>query len=276
MAREMVFVGGLHRSGTTLLQFLVGAHPDYAAVGEVYDLIQSGSESLRQAGEVQCSCGVSAERCRFWGPLIPTLQHTAGGSETERYKLFLHRFEEFFGSGIVPVDSSKDLRALQHLAQIRGLQTKVLFSIRDVRAWTVSVRERAGRNRGQNSGPGRVRAFWRWYRGNIRYMEALGNTDLRWLLVSYEELVLRPEQSLERIMTFLGDSVRGDMLNFDQAGHHAVLVNRMMGDRQKMTHLWYDNRWFCRTGHWTFPALLFPNIMRFNREHVYGYVDNSF
>jgi len=274
MSKKIVFVGGLHRSGTSLLQFLLGAHPGYAAVGEVYGLIQSGSRYLRRAGEVGCSCGVNADQCEFWGPLVPQLRRAAQAADADRYGLFLRHFAAFFGNGAIPVDSSKDPRALRILNTMPDVEVEVLFSIRDVRAWTVSV-QRASEG-GRHGALGSVRTFWRWYRGNRRYMAALQGSGLRWLTVSHEELVLRPEPSLNRIMSFLGDSVRGDMLNFNQAGHHAVLVNRMKSNREKMNHLRYDHRWFYRSGQWMLPALLLPNVMKFNHAQVYGHAGNVF
>jgi hypothetical protein len=273
MSKKIVFIGGLHRSGTSLLQFLLGAHPGYAAVGEVYGLVRSGSRYLHRAAEVGCSCGVNADQCAFWGPLVPQLRRATQASDAERYGMFLRHFAMFFGNGAIPVDSSKDLGALRMLHALPHIEVEALFSIRDVRAWTVSV-QRA--EQGRQGAWGAARAFWRWYRGNGRYMAALQHIGLRWLTVSHEELVLRPEPSLSRIMAFLGDSVRGDMLNFNQAGHHAVLVNRMKSNREKMNHLRYDHRWFYRSGQWMLPALLLPNIMRFNHAQVYGHAGNVF
>jgi hypothetical protein len=246
----MVFVAGLDRSGTSLLQFLVGALPGYVALGEILSLIGS-PQAISRAGTSSCSCGTTIAECSFWGELVPRLK--GDGS----YAPVLEHFERIY-PGQVPVDSSKDASVV--LRQVPD--SRVLFSIRDVRGWTVS------QNR-QN-----LLGFLCWYRGNRRLTAILRDRDH--LVVGYSELALRTEQSFHRVAEFLGISDDPpDFRTFGSAEHHAVHVNRMKNQPEKMRTVAYDYRWFRETK-WVMPWVLLPFVRSFNNDFVYGHVRDLF
>jgi hypothetical protein len=60
----LVYVGGSGRSGSTLLERLLGAVPGVATLGEVVHLPARGLVE----GET-CGCGEPLARCPFWGPV---------------------------------------------------------------------------------------------------------------------------------------------------------------------------------------------------------------
>ena len=246
----MIFVAGLPRSGTSLVHFLIGAHPRCVALGEVWGLISSAREIAR-ASEVHCSCingKTPLPMCPFWGPLLPVLR---GDGD---YSPVLARVREVYGDRIL-VDSSKNLAVAQ-----RG--AKILYVIRDVRAWATST-DRAS-----------IRGFLGWHRSNVSRIQAL--EDREWLLVSYDELSLAPMPSMRRICEFLELPFTEDLFEFGRGAHHAVKCNyAMKSNPRRMAGIEYDNRWF-RSTDWQVPSLLLPHVMKFNREHVYGLVDTAF
>ncbi|MEM7217826.1 MAG: hypothetical protein AAF515_05635 [Pseudomonadota bacterium] len=244
---DAISVGGLHRSGTTVVHFLLGAHPHCVAIGEAWGFISSKA-SIERADEIGCSCGAPASECSFWGPLVPKL---AGDGD---YAPVFERAREVYGDAIL-VDSSKSLAAR------RALEGDVfrLHVIRDVRAWAVSTE----------------RVNWRgmraWHRQNRRMIDA--GSDM---VVSYDELALRPEATLNAICENIGlEADIPSMLRFGAAEHHAVKCNRMKGDPNKMAGLVYDNRWFT-DDRWLRPAMLSPVVMRFNKRQVYGHAPSIF
>lgn len=246
-----IFVTGLHRSGTSLLHFLVGACPGYIALGEISTFISS-RENLANASQGSCSCGVAITHCPFWSGVLPRLE---GDGD---YTPVLEHCRAHF-PGRIPVDSSKHLCALERLPDAR-----VLLSIRDVRGWSVSV------------GRPTVRGFRNWYRRNLELRNAL--EDRQYLMVSYDELALRPERSNRRLRSFLGAPAGTDAFrtgSFAGFEHHAVHVNQMKDQPAKMAAIQYDYRWF-DDPRVTLPSLLLPRVMRFNRENVYGYVHDDF
>ncbi len=58
----VVYIMGPGQSGSTLLTFLLGSHPDIATVGEV--AISPGTKTSREA--FVCSCGSPYRDCEFW------------------------------------------------------------------------------------------------------------------------------------------------------------------------------------------------------------------
>lgn len=58
---RVLFIGGVGRSGTTLLERVVGELPSVTALGEVMHLWARGAGS-----DERCGCGQSFSRCSFW------------------------------------------------------------------------------------------------------------------------------------------------------------------------------------------------------------------
>jgi len=237
----MIWVAGLHRSGTSLLQFLVGALPGHVALGEISTLIAS-PQMIARAGDSFCSCGTSIAECSFWGELLPRLN---GDGD---YAPVLEHFEKYY-PGQVPVDSSKDVAVLRQVPDVR-----VLFCVRDVREWSVSE--------GRQS----VRGFLSWYRRNRELLAKVRDRDR--LIVGYPELALRTEESFRRVAEFLGISDPPDCRNFGRAEHHAVHT-AMKNQPEKMKGVLYDYRWYRETK-WVVPWTLLPFVKKFNNDVVYG------
>ena len=229
-----IYIAGLPRSGTTLLHFLVGSHPRCIALGEV-------TGYLNHAERTMCSCGVYTDECLFWS-----------GVKERSYDAVKARVAEYYGPDKIMVDASKTRSGLDRLGD-----AKVLYCIRDVRGWAVSQRMES------------VFGYLRWHRRNKREM----NLDRDFLVVSYDELILRLQDSRQRLMSYLGLEANSDT-DFTNVEHHAVHANRMKTDATKMTRIDYDHRWIAKTNPW--PAALLPWVMDYCNKHVYGLVPNVY
>jgi hypothetical protein len=60
-AARTLFVGGLGRSGSTLLELILAQHPDVCAIGEVVHLWERAL-----GGDERCGCGDRFTACAFW------------------------------------------------------------------------------------------------------------------------------------------------------------------------------------------------------------------
>ncbi len=58
---RVLFLGGLGRSGTTLLERILGELPGVTPLGEVVHLWQRGIRA-----DEKCGCGVRFAACPFW------------------------------------------------------------------------------------------------------------------------------------------------------------------------------------------------------------------
>jgi hypothetical protein len=61
---RVLFIGGEGRSGSTILERLIAAHPGVCAVGEVKNLFERGIR-----GDELCGCGVLTRECELWSPV---------------------------------------------------------------------------------------------------------------------------------------------------------------------------------------------------------------
>jgi hypothetical protein len=239
-----IFIAGLNRSGTTILDIVLGTHPDCIAVGEVKNVI--GPDRDRSWVEdhlKRCSCG----ECDFWPEVLQSIDSSGALSLEERYRVFVQVFAQRFPDKI-PVDSSKRLSALNALSSVSDCKTIRL--VRDVRGWCVS--------RGNQVSP---RLMVAWYRANRR-LERETQTALS---MGYEPLVLDPERALKSLCEGLSLAYDADMLRLKRGTEHILIGNRMRTDRSQ--RLRYDGRWMQMPSVW--PALLRP-VMRYNRTQVYA------
>jgi hypothetical protein len=191
-------------------------------------------------------------------------------------------FKEHYGENKIPVDSSKRIEALQALTEIPGLNVRVFYLIRDVRAWTVSLRRQQSRKlrnlpsyqlflRNISS-----RLFWRWYLENRRNKDHIKELGVPWLQLSYEELCLFTTLSLRKISEFLDDQFTEEVLSFNKSEHHGILINPMRNDERKMSGVFYDSRWLFNHRQWQLAMALFPNIINYNNREVYRHIDSPF
>lgn len=170
----MLFIGGLGRSGSTLLELVLAQHPDVCALGEVVHLWQRGL-----VDDERCGCGERFAGCEFWQelgrrafggwsklPLDRVTELKAAVDRTRyiprlaRYRLpdqlrrEVHEYTSYYqriyqaareltGATVV-VDSSKHASLAFALRHSPGLDLRVLHLVRDSRgvaySWARQVR----------------------------------------------------------------------------------------------------------------------------------------
>jgi hypothetical protein len=258
-APVVVYIAGYGRSGSTLLDVLLGAHSDLAGLGEAGLL---GTQFADETAE--CGGGESLRRCPQWGPVLENLiadfDLEVVERESRRHERWLYggpratavgqddygramaRFFELHarqkGARMV-VDSSKTSYrffwrplALQRLA---GLDVRVLHLVRDPQAVLASCLK------GQNSrlavGDSRVRPFATpiaivgWIVANLgARLNAQRLGPGKYLLVEYEHLAAHPQDALARIGAFLGVDM-SDLGRRVQAGEAFATGHLMAGNR---------------------------------------------
>jgi hypothetical protein len=284
--KQLIYISGRAHSGSTLLDLMLGGHPRLIGVGEVYSLFDPARDFLNRPNDVRCSCGRQMDKCEFWSPTMDLLRsaYSRKAGNQELYRMFLSSFHSHFGSDAIPVDISKTDEALGVLKGLDGIKIKVIFMVRDVRSWTVSMRDAARRAKdfeisdlirkygwmAWKSFVGRMSSkfFWHWYILNRRTQRLLKETDLPAIQVGYEELCLYPEFIMRRISEFLEIDYNETMLSLADVQSHVILGNRMRSQPEKRQRVAYDDRWF-HSSEWMLPAVIFPHIMRYNAREVY-------
>jgi Sulfotransferase family len=228
----VVFVGGCQRSGSTLLDRMLGRVSGYVSAGEVVHLWARG---LRD--DEPCGCGARFSTCPFWNEVgrrafggwsaldvdeVVRLRHRV---DRNRYIIFmllpglhpgyrrdLDRFVSILdrlyraiaevGGGTV-VDSSKHASTAFLLRRVPSVRLRVLHLVRDSRGVAFSLAKRIRRPERTDGEEFMYSASsWRtaseWMAFNLLFhVLRVTGTDLE--RVRYEDLVVRPAATLGRI-----------------------------------------------------------------------------
>jgi hypothetical protein len=236
----VLYIGGWGRSGSTLLDRVLGQLPGFAAVGELRELWERGVRENRP-----CGCGQAFHECPFWTDVGRTAFGGWGRLDLDevlglRYSLDrgwtapaltgprvprrlegrLRRYLEILdplyaairsvsGDDVV-VDSSK---LPMHAALLRRipLDVRVVHLVRDSRGVVYSWRKQVLRNRAAAESEG-ARYLERYdpVSASARYLvynaltARLARRGLPLLLVRYEDFVARPAASVRTIAAFAG------------------------------------------------------------------------
>lgn len=235
----VLYIAGYGRSGSTVLDVLLGSHDQVESVGELVYLGEEWKRSRRT-----CACGVDYRQCPFWKDGISGLKEAEkfarlnrcvesrarlfrllSGSISERDRqVYRRRMRALFsyvaeqGNASVVVDSSKSARhaagrfwALRHVA---GLDVRVLHLVRDGRSVLRSVTEKgtnwAAEGYRKEKKLLAARTTIGWILANSLAW-ALGRSmgRDRYLRVRFEDLLHDPEMVLKDIGDFAGIDLSG-------------------------------------------------------------------
>jgi hypothetical protein len=266
-APRLVYVASIGRSGSTLLELLLGAHPDIATIGELHlwpHEIRAGRSRL------PCGCGLPLDECAFWqemrrrvDPLEqppPRLDHfrehlnhgrtlrperlrdfTAVGTTTDDMRTYAAntaRVVEAFAdlaaddTGRRPtwvVDASKDPYRLCWLARSGVLDLTVLHVVRDPRGFVNSERRNVEGVSGVRLAALAARKSGAWV---VQHALVERATRLlpsgKALRVPYEQLATDPSATLARVWEAVGCTPCPEVVDtFRDRASHAVGGNPM-------------------------------------------------
>jgi hypothetical protein len=248
---RVLYIGGMGRSGSTLLEVLLRQVDGVWPVGELRYLWERGP-----LDDVVCACGNHFSRCDFWQNVgrsafggwrrsdAQRMLVLASQVDRHRYlplilrpelsKSFRRRLEEYTttlgplydairatsGCDLI-VDGSKDPPYAFILQRISTVDLKLLHLVRDSRgvaySWTKRVVRPEVTDRVAYMGqvpPARMALRWNDY--NLLF-HALGNRRIGGasrMFARYETLVANPRGLLETILTYAGVEVQPTTLDF--------------------------------------------------------------
>lgn len=233
---RVLFIAGYARSGTTILDRLLGTVPGVTSMGEIQFLWRRGLAENRP-----CGCGILLRGCPFWSEVlrsafgqigdvelghilrlqraadrwwrVPALSSGRGGrrlrAAAEEYAAILATLVQAVaavsGSRVV-VDSSKDASHGLLLARAPGLDVRVLHLVRDPRgvAYSLAARDRVDPGLGKRM-PTQpvVHTAFAWSVANMQAMQ-LRHAASAYTVLSYEEMTRDPAAALARAARFVG------------------------------------------------------------------------
>jgi hypothetical protein len=248
---KVLFIGGYGRSGSTVLDRVLGQIPGFFSVGELRHLFQEGFVENRR-----CGCGDPFLECDFWRGVTerafgslddeeladltalkgrvdhwwrsPLLGWRIGGAErrrdVDRYRRVLRRLYAAIAveSGAsVLIDSSKDI---SHGFALRGLDggldLHILHLVRDARAVAWSwQREKfnpgAGRDMDRHSLL-KTSAEWSVINALTRMHRPTG---ARYATLHYGDFAADPAGAVDQVLNFLGEPDRPNPVAPDRSVH---------------------------------------------------------
>lgn len=233
---RVVSIAGSDRSGSTLLDTILGTADGFFSAGELRYLWERGVLQHRL-----CGCNEPIPECTVWGEVLTRLPAFAGeaaardivdklerlrtryaplamfpptrGSFTQSLSNLTEIFAEVFpttrdvtGSKVI-IDSSKRPLYTFMLAQVPTIELTVVHVVRDPRAVAHS-RNRykrqldSGEDRGMTqASPIRSATSWNMWNVGVR---SLAGRLPRYLVVRYEDLIAEPRATVERVLDVVG------------------------------------------------------------------------
>jgi hypothetical protein len=239
---RVLFIGGSGRSGSTLLDLMLGQVSGAWPVGELSYVWLRGLKENEL-----CGCGRPFRDCPFWGAVgieafggwdrldpdetvrlrasvdrvryIPLMVTPSASSayrrRLARYAELLHAVYEAVrrvsGASVI-VDSTKHVSTAFLLRQVPGLDLRIVHLVRDSRgvahSWTKEMRkpEVIGQEAYLDTyGPARMGARWLTY--NLLFHLLRADRAVPSELIRYEDLIRRPMSTVRRVFDVAGLSV---------------------------------------------------------------------
>lgn len=234
---KVLYIAGVGRSGSTLLERMLGAMPGSVNAGELNAIF-----SRVASQDQRCGCGEPFSVCPFWSAVgdrafggwssvtrrmshlqprvvrqrhIPRLVTGFAGAQYRRelaeyldvYQRLYHAISAVSGAEVV-VDASKSTAQLFALRRLEGLDLRVLNLVRDSRgvanSWSktgvVKPQTTDGATMGSYS-PHRLAVLWAALQLECAVLSAAAPHAAR---VRYEDLVSGPRATLERALAGVG------------------------------------------------------------------------
>lgn len=261
---RLLYVGGMHRSGSTLADMMIGQLPGHVGVGELYFLWRDGPKH-----NVTCACGEPFSDCPFWRSVgerafggwseslademialqdevdrtavIPKLLTARSDSEfaattrryTGRLAALYRAIAEVAGADVV-VDSSKRPSLPYALRREPGVDLAVAQVVRDPRgvaySWSKVVPDSATyKGNMPRWSPATVSRRWVTVNASVRWLRRVGVPSV---LVRYEDLVAHPARELARIAALHGPAAApGDLAFLADGGVRPNATHTIAGSR---------------------------------------------
>ena len=279
---RVLYICGWGRSGTTLIDRMLGEAPDFLSVGELRSLWDADPSVHR------CGCGEVVEGCPLWGPLLTSMEAETGYTscavrsmrdevartrhlprlywKARRRKQHAPAAVAHYGDVLgrlyhallaasrssVIVDSSKHPAEALLLASRADVDLTVLHVVRDPRAvaysWErpeTSVPGEGEVDRPPRLHPGRSAAWWTAWNASIEMLikPRLGQA---YVAVRYEDVMEEPARHLDQVLGRFGlTSNNLPFLSNDEirlSPSHTVAGNPSRM-RTGVVHLAVDRRW---------------------------------
>ncbi len=271
------YIVGLSHSGSTLLAFLLNAHPEILSNGETSRIGEILPDRWIKKSDL-CSCGQRFYDCPFWNRTLAGLAARGFGlvhsdpfdHPLEERPLAQRKLRAFVESALeasqkrVYADASKVSNYAPLLADNPHLEVRFINLVRDGRGVIASWKKRL-----QDAPIERVIQEWVRQEKHRRAQLQRLQPD-RIFHLKYEELCSQPDAVLERVFAFLGvDAGVTVSAGYKTTVEHHVIGNPMRLSADESIEL--DERWRRELSAETLEAFAQSGAERINGQN--GYAD---
>jgi hypothetical protein len=275
---NLLYIASSGRSGSTLLELLIGAHSQLWTLGEFYVL-----PFALELSDKPCGCGTMVKDCPFWRPILDDSRVADRGQSIGRFRDGydvgrLLQFRELpyiwsrksggpgrqaeveqFGNDNARVlsavlkqarevkgpqvnwliDASKSPYRLLWLKQCSHFNLRVIHLVKDPRAFVYSISKE---DDGSMSRTRIARATFRWNAENYFFDRLFATRfgDEEVMRIQYEELARNPESVVQRIFDWLVVPYEGNVLGEFRGVNHGIAGNPM---RHRKGGIKPDEKW---------------------------------
>jgi tetratricopeptide (TPR) repeat protein len=205
-----IFIVGLHRSGTTLLEQMLDGHPEVRALGELYDF----TSAMRYATDHHCKGVIDAtivQRARSIDLALAGKRYLDGIEWRVQGR---HYFTDKLPSNFL------NIGFIAHALP----QARILHMVRDpVETCFSNLRELFSEANPHSYDLGELADYYRLYSALMKHWQA--RFPGRILDVEYAKLLAEPEMQLRRVTEFCGLSFAPAMLNPDSRRRAVVTAS---------------------------------------------------
>ncbi|MGY6529452.1 MAG: sulfotransferase [Cyanobacterium sp.] len=238
MRKKVVFILGIGRSGSTMLDLILGSNENAFSLGEISKLPQmlaKGNTQIASCTEStfwqdnfskkeleQLALGMSGHRLKPYFPL-----------KAERFVRELFGIDQIFNNYSllfekikkdVLIDSSKYVSWINNQLSSKEFKTNkiqpiLIYLVRDGRAVVNSYLRAYPNNTIEN----RSKIWLKQSQTNIDFYQSFKGTKK---LIRYEELASNPQQCISNVCSLLGLAYSDEMLQFFKHEHHHIAGSR--------------------------------------------------
>lgn len=230
---RVIYIVGMGRSGSTLLDLLLDAHSNVRSLGGVRRM-------TRALHGTDCACGAAPQiECEFWrdvdqqlyGELEKIDPESRDSATFRRHNVALFEAAARVAGTDFVVDSSKSVSRLRRLLTETDLDVYPIHIVRDPRGYAYSQSKRKSR---------RLTPAWSYVGRSLRTYGLLhGRTHA---MVEYEHMVQDTKQCLRQLMARLGSAYEPTQLDWARQVHHNVGGGAVL-KRTKDSTIRFDKAW---------------------------------